>query len=500
MRRIKRMILGATLVLMASCGGPKKGTSYIGKLCEDGLMTLDSDTFRVMQNVGSELFILSEYPDNNDHEYLVRKAKNGYYYVELEAKDISFIRNTSEFVSVSGKGAYNINQKKMLPLPLQSYYLEYLGQWKDLYAFCNGDTICFSDGKILALSENAFCQLKANGEGIKLVNVARSITVSLEELYKAKTQHVEMAKKIEKVEKSYYLQTDHVREDTEMEIGFDLDIEVPQSGSQADVAIREWMLEAIMKDVFSVLGYQDELDAVKKPSFQKMMTCLDSYGTLWEKLYRSEFATDMDSLYFPLNCQIQTRMIADTPSYVTYYYYADPYEGGLHSMPRSYYITYDKHRQTMLSADNTIKPERKKQFVQEVLSELKRMYEETYEDNSSMEEYIEYVQSFQMINSMNEVDDDILKALLVHDYECDRWSGWETSFVEEFSLDNIPLPHLALLPESIVVSYHPYQIDSFAAGEYHAVIPYSKVASALLGELKEEPDLFPKLEDFIHSR
>jgi hypothetical protein len=31
------------------------------------------------------------------------------------------------------------------------------------------------------------------------------------------------------------------------------------------------------------------------------------------------------------------------------------------------------------------------------------------------------------------------------------------------------LTHFAVLPEGIVLTYHPYQIDCFAAGEYHAV-------------------------------
>ncbi len=37
-----------------------------------------------------------------------------------------------------------------------------------------------------------------------------------------------------------------------------------------------------------------------------------------------------------------------------------------------------------------------------------------------------------------------------------------------FTEKDFPLTHFAVLPEGIVLTYHPYQIDCFAAGEYHA--------------------------------
>ena len=107
-------------------------------------------------------------------------------------------------------------------------------------------------------------------------------------------------------------------------------------------------------------------------------------------------------------------------------------------------------------------------------------------------------QAFSFHTPMFDEDiDDIWKSLLVHEYECDKWSGWENAIKEKFSLDNFPLPHFALLPEGIVVTYHPYQIDCFAAGEYHAVVPYSKANPCLLHTYNEQTDKLPKLEDYI---
>lgn len=93
--------------------------------------------------------------------------------------------------------------------------------------------------------------------------------------------------------------------------------------------------------------------------------------------------------------------------------------------------------------------------------------------------------------------DDVWNSLLVHEYECDEWSGWETAIKEKFSIANFPLSHFALLPEGIVVTYHPYQIDCYGAGEYHAVVPYGKANPCLLTTYHEDTDRFPKLDDYI---
>ena len=167
-------------------------------------------------------------------------------------------------------------------------------------------------------------------------------------------------------------------------------------------------------------------------------------------------------------------------------------------MPRSYYITYDKKRQTILTAANAIKPSKLVQLRKEVMLSLKEWHDVLYNEDSSMEDFMQ--QAFSFHTPMFDEDlDDIWKSLLVHEYECDEWSGWENAIKEEFSLNNFPLPHFALLPEGIVVTYHPYQIDCFAAGEYNALVPYSRANPCLLYDYNELPDLFPKLSDFIQS-
>ena len=225
------------------------------------------------------------------------------------------------------------------------------------------------------------------------------------------------------------------------------------------------------------------------------MSTLDNYGMFWEKLCRSNYQVK-DTLNIDLNCEISTRLIVDTPDYVTYQYSAYIYEGGLHGMPRSYYITYDKKIQTILTTANAVKPSMLVQLRKEVMLSLKEWRDVLYHEDSSMKDFMQ--QAFSFHTPMFDEDiDDIWKSLLVHEYECDEWSGWETAIKEEFSLNNFPLPHFALLPEGIVVTYHPYQIDCFAAGEYHAIVPYSKANTCLQHTYSEGTDKLPKLEDYI---
>lgn len=258
------------------------------------------------------------------------------------------------------------------------------------------------------------------------------------------------------------------------------------------------MSDAIKNDAFSLLGYQKDFNGRRKPSYDEFMKALDDYGMFWEKLCRSNYQVE-DTLSIDLNCDISTRLIVDTPDYVTYQYSAYIYEGGLHGMPRSYYITYDKMRETILTAANTVKPNKLVQLRKEVMKVLKERHDGLYDEDCPMEDFMQ--QAFSIHTPMFDEDiDDIWKSLLTHEYECDAWSGWETAIKEEFSLNNFPLPHFALLPEGIVVTYHPYQIDCFAAGEYHAVVPYSKATTCLLHTYREVTDKLPKLEDYIADK
>ena len=476
-----------------SCSGLKPDVGYVCKTCEDNLVTLDGDTFRLHESITPDLMIVCDYPECDGHSYLMQKAHTGYFYLILESDEITSIYNTESLVSVNGNEVYNVETENSYNLPCRTTSLTYLGELNNLQAFSSGDTICYSDGKFIALKGDCYCQLEKTGQSVKLIDGARTISATLGELYEYKGGKKTASILAKRFEKDY-----HIKPLTEYEsegIGFSVDLDVPEGETKADVAIREWLSDAIKNDVFSLLGYQKDFNGRRKPSYDEFMKALDDYGMFWEKLCRSNYQVE-DTLSIDLNCDISTRLIVDTPDYVTYQYSAYIYEGGLHGMPRSYYITYDKKRETILTAANTVKPNKLVQLRKEVMKVLKGRHDGLYDEDCPMEDFMQ--QAFSFHTPMFDEDiDDIWKSLLTHEYECDAWSGWETAIKEEFSLNNFPLPHFALLPEGIVVTYHPYQIDCFAAGEYNAVVPYSKATTCLLHTYCEVTDKLPKLEDYI---
>lgn len=491
-----RIIFSCLLSLtFIACSGLKPNVGYVCKTCDDNLVTLDGDTFRLQETITPDLLIVCDYPEWKEHPYLMQKAHTGYFYLMMESDEITSIDNTKSLVSVNGDEVYNVDTGVQYKLPCSTNGLSYLGDWKNLQAFSTGDTICYSDGKYISMKGDCYCQSGNTQQNVILVEGARKLSATLGELYEYKGSKGTAQIAAKRIEKDF-----HIKPLTEYEsegIGFSVDLDVPEGETKADIVIREWMTDAIKNDAFSLLGYQKDFKARRKPSYDEFMKALDDYGMFWEKLCRSNYQVE-DTLSIDLNCDIRTRLIADTPDYVTYQYSAYIYEGGLHGMPRSYYITYDKKRQTILTAANTVKPSKLVQLRKEVMLSLKEWRDVLYNEDCPMEDFMQ--QAFSFHTPMFDEDmDDIWKTFLVHEYECDEWSGWEPAIKEEFSLNNFPLPHFALLPEGIVVTYHPYQIDCFAAGEYNALVPYSRANPCLLYHYNELPDLFPKLSDFIQS-
>lgn len=65
------------------------------------------------------------------------------------------------------------------------------------------------------------------------------------------------------------------------------------------------------------------------------------------------------------------------------------------------------------------------------------------------------------------------------DYPCGDWSDNKSETIPK-DKGLIPLQHIAILPQGIVVSYHPYQIGAFSEGDYHILVPFKNIGEYLL--------------------
>lgn len=494
-KALKLIICSMILLTTASCNGLTAGVGIRGIVCGEDLMTLDGDTFRIQERIDDSLLIVCHHPEeDNGRHYLIKREKNGFYYIQQEGNTISAIDNTQEFVCVDDKIVYNIKAETSFSVPCDGSYLYYLGQWKGKVAFTNQDSICFSDGKCIALQEDAFCKTSDIKGDVVLGMGARRLQVPIEKLYQYNHKTISTERDVVRLTKKYFIQPRNQYES--VEAGFDVDLDIPKGTADCDNAIREWMVYSIKDDAFSLLGFHEEVPVGNSGSVRDMESSLDTYGMFWEKLCRSCFQEE-DTLVLRMTCNVKSRRIADCDDYMTYYYCSSIYDGGLHEMPKSYYITYDKKRKMLVTASNTVKTTMIKQFREEALRRIKLQYDENNDGTSDWNAFLQSVFSFHCPMFDMSGLDETTRSLLKHEYVCDEWSGWGHTGNDAFTLDNFPLPHLAVLPEGFVLSYHPYQIDSFMSGEYHVLIPFERISHCLQFRYRNYTDGFPKLEQFV---
>lgn len=490
------MIIALNLSLI-SCSDLKIGVGLKGIMLDEDKMTLDGDTFDIRERIGDSLFVVWNYTHSNDRTpyYLLKYERNGFYYPQIGAESIFSIDNTTDYVALDDKDVYDIKNKKVLfSSPCSASGLYYLGKWNDLRLFASSDTICFSDGRCIGLQNDVFCRKPKNEGMVTLVAVAQTIEVSFSDLYHAKKEDKKNDVFVERLVKDYHIKPRNKYE--RMDAGYSVDLEIPKDTTEADKAIREWMMAAIRDDAFYQLENNRDSPVDKCSSLNDMLHSLDEYAVLWEKLCRAEYQIE-DTLEVRMTCDIRVRKVVDCGDYTTYYYRTSLYNGGLHDLPREYYITYDKRRGGLLDVNNYVKPAMVQQFRHLALESLKTEYDFCYERENSWEDFTHSIFSFHCPMIDTSGMDDVMRSFLVHNYSCDDWAGWNGYNEKAFTEKDFPLTHFAVLPEGIVLTYHPYQIDCFAAGEYHAVIHFKEANKCLMFDYSKHEDLKPKLQRFI---
>ena len=493
----KLLFIILTLAALTGCNGLRLGVGVRGELVGD-VIVLDGDTFKIRKWISDSLFVIlnNEHPEEDAPCYLLKYERNGFYYPLIEANSIAPIRNTVNYVGIDDNNVYDIKAKKILfSPPCDASWLYYIGTWKDLCLFGSSDTLCFSDGKCVGLQDKVYCR-KSNKNGIlTLIAGAQAKEVSFAELRNAKKTSCKADASIGRFTKDYYIEPRSKYERVDAE--FSVDLDVPKGNAESDKAIREWMMAAIRDDAFYQLENNRGVPVGKCTSLKEMQHSLDEYGVLWEKLCRAEYQYEDTLMMVRMTCDIKVRKVADCDDYTTYYYWASLYNGGIHDLPREYYITYDKRRGVLLDVNNSVKPAMMQRFRHLVLESLKKEYDFCYEHESSWESFTNNIFSFHCPMTDTSGMDATARTLLVHNYSCDDWAGWKGYNEEAFTERDFPLTHFAVLPEGIVLTYHPYQIDCFAVGEYHAVIPFKDANRCLMFDYSKHEDLKPTLQRYI---
>ena len=493
----KLLFIFLMLAVLTGCHSLRMGVGLKGEVIEEDTLVLDGDTFTIQERIGDSLFIVWNYEHSDDKTpcYLLKYERNGFYYPQIEASDITSIDNTTEYVCIDEKDVYDIKNKKVLfAPPCNASGLCYLGEWNDLFLFASSDTLCFSDGKCFGLQDDVYCRIPRKKGLLTLVAGAQTIEVPFGDLYHSRQIAESKDISVERTIKDYHIKPRNKYES--MDAGFTVDLEIPKGNTGADRSIREWMMTAVKDDAFFQLERYKDIPVGKCTSLRDMLHSLDDYGVLWEKLCRAKYQIE-DTLEVRMTCDIKVKKVVDCQDYTTYYYRASLYNGGFHDLPREYYITYDKKKGVFVDVGNTVKPAMLQRFRHLVLESLKKEYDFNYERESSWEYFTNSIFSFHCPMVDTSGMDEVMQSFLVHNYSCDEWAGWTGYTEKAFTEKDFPLTHFAVLPEGIVLTYHPYQIDYFAAGEYHAVIPFKDANKCLMFDYSPYEDLKPKLQRFI---
>lgn len=224
-------------------------------------------------------------------------------------------------------------------------------------------------------------------------------------------------------------------EKRDLGIGVFLDLEIPKGNSKKDRTMRQWLLDEIKNRIFLVFDTELHLRTHKVGNTKQFKKALNKYGKRWEKAFRDEF-TDEEGPYETVNSHIKTRKVMEDNNFMTWRFESNYYPGGARDYTYIYYATFDKNRNCIIDGNNTVKASKKKEFCRLLVNSMKAQFFKTSREDDEWKEFGENV----------------------NDYG---------------------FPHLAVIPQGVIVSYASEVIDYNWAGQYDAVVPLDKAFKCL---------------------
>ncbi len=242
--------------------------------------------------------------------------------------------------------------------------------------------------------------------------------------------------------------------------GLSFNLHLPAGNSAADKAVRKQIYANIAYDAFATSDTDVAPFANLDASAAQQMA--DYYGKLWER--REGFAL------------VRSYRVADNALFSTYLYSSTNHYGGAHSFTSSYQFSVRKRDGKLLSIEDIVRRERLEDFREVVTDELRRMYcqrnelrEDTPLDSTAME--LPQKPCIRFEDGRRSLSDDGTDL------------GLDTS--EALPPGKLALQHVALMPNGVVVTYHPYEVDCFANGEYHVLVPFARLKGMLTADFAQ---------------
>ena len=104
------------LAVLTGCHGLRMGVGLKGEVIDEDTLVLDGDTFTIQERIGDSLFIVWNYEHSDEKTpcYLLKYERNGFYYPQIGATNITSIDNTVNYVSIDDNDVYDIKDRKIL--------------------------------------------------------------------------------------------------------------------------------------------------------------------------------------------------------------------------------------------------------------------------------------------------------------------------------------------------------------------------------------------------
>lgn len=134
---------------------------------------------------------------------------------------------------------------------------------------------------------------------------------------------------------------------------------------------------------------------------------------------------------------------SDDNSYTTYRIKTFFYHGGAHPLYKDFYLTFDNRKHRMLSSNDIFKAGSMQDVIRRLKMKAGGRSVFCYEEIEDQEDAMEPISP--------------------------RWEHYQTHYI----------PRPALTNQGVVFSYQRYEIDAFAAGEFHFILPYEEVKNLL---------------------
>ena len=184
---------------------------------------------------------------------------------------------------------------------------------------------------------------------------------------------------------------------------------------------------------------------------------IDYYGDFYRDEYRKNIHhTISDFEYGGLSLDQGFELQAILPDFITYLYTDAVYaQGNTYGGQNCSYVSFDRKTGREIKAEDLFRSETMHKLKERILHELYRVI--------SKRDVKLYDRSYS----------DIMDFLVGSDMI--TYLGGDENTPIENVIDNIPVEHVALLEEGLIITYLPNEIESFGAGPTWILLPYSEI-------------------------